>query len=392
MLKNKINVTLLILINIILFTLCGCNNITTETSSISLDFSKEQMSIHEIGLIDDVEIFHLDYNKALFGEVDKILRYKDRIYLLDSRQTKSVIVYDSVGQLINVISNYGQGPNNYLQLIDIFIDTVEATLNIVSRMDSKILIYDLNGSQLLKTYKTPKSFWNVVKTQEGYIGYMGNWSQDRMKPYNVWIMTQALNLEKYFFKIDPTWESKGLGGRNVFSCFQSSTYFITPMDYNIYRIENDHVSIAYSFDLGRLSWPIETMDYESYTKLIRDPTQPYICHFYNFQETSNHLIVHVLYRGQYLFGVYNKNSKKIYIANLDHYTGKYFFNFGTIIGFDEKTIYTLVDASNMKNYVNGKNQYVDFESKYPQQIKNLREKFDYVDEDDNPYLVMYHIN
>ena len=376
---------------VVLFFIWGCKSNLSDTTTISLDFSIEPTNIHEIGLINDVEIFHLDYKKALFGEVDKIIRHKDRIYLLDIRQTKSVIVYDSLGQFMNVISTYGQGPDDYLQLFDIFIDTDDETLNLVSRIDRKILKYDLNGEQLIGVIKVPKSFGSISKMKEGFVGAMRNWSEDRSKPYNVWTMSKDFNLDNYFFEIDPTWESTTLGGGSVFSAYQSNTYYITPMDYNIYRVENDKISIAYSFDLGSQSWPTEYREYEPRRQYLNSNiAPPYIDRFRNFQETANHLIVEVVYRGQRLLGVYNKQHDRTHIVKLDAYIGKYFFGFEQIVGFDENTIYSVVEASRIKDILEGRN--FDFESKYPEQIKNLRDKIGHVDEEDNPYLVMYYLN
>ncbi|GHT61475.1 hypothetical protein AGMMS50239_12460 [Bacteroidia bacterium] len=93
-----------------------------------------------------------------------------------------------------------------------------------------------------------------------------------------------------------------------------------------------------------------------------------------------------------LLGVYNKKEDTSYIASLEPYTGKYFFSFGQIIGFDEHAIYTIIESSDLKRMWDGKDEYNDFESTYPEQIKRLREKFSTVREDGNPFLVIYSIN
>jgi len=163
----------------------GCSDNQSDTSVISLDFSKSPMSIHKIGLINDVKILNLDYKKALFGDADKIIRYKDRIYLMDRVQTKSVIVYDTLGQFISLIAKHGRGPDEYLQLTDIFIDTVDFSLNIVSRNDKKIIQYDKNGERLLDVKRLEKSFTNFTKTSFGYVGYMGNYRDENDNPFLV---------------------------------------------------------------------------------------------------------------------------------------------------------------------------------------------------------------
>ncbi len=113
---------------------CGTDRMNSG-KVISMDFSQQSISVHEIGLIRDVEIYNLnaDVDEALFGEINKLIRHNNRLYLADYRKTMSVFVYDTSGAYINTISAYGQGPAEYYQLTDIFVDPIDHTLNLVSR-------------------------------------------------------------------------------------------------------------------------------------------------------------------------------------------------------------------------------------------------------------------
>ena len=44
----------------------------------------------------------------------------------------------------------------------------------------------------------------------------------------------------------------------------------------------------------------------------------------------------------------------------------------------------------MKVFVTGKNEYNNFESQYPEQIKRLREKLPNINEEGNPFLIIYY--
>jgi hypothetical protein len=200
-------------------------------------------------------------------------------------------------------------------------------------------------------------------------------------------MSKNLQIRSKFFDIDETWESINLHDGSTLSSYNDKTYYITPMDFNIYQIQNDSASIAYTFELGTVGYSFESKKYTTYMENLNN----YVARFYNFQETSEHLIVRVLYKGQYLLGIYNKKSTNTYVAKLEPYTDKYFFPFGQIVSFDEKAIYAVIEATDMKRMWNGKDEYNDFESKYPDQIKRLREKFNNITEDGNPFLIIYHI-
>ncbi len=363
-----------------------------EGITVKLDFQKDLKSIHDIGLIKDVEVINLDCDEVIIGEIDKVIRFDTIIYLMDKSQNRSIYLFNLEGDFVNVISNYGNGPEEYVQLTDMFIDPGDSTLNIVSRVDNKLFKYDMRGEKLLAIKKTPKSFTSMMKTDNGYMAYVANWIQDPEEPYNVWLMNENLEIREHFFEIDKIGESRSPSAGSVFSNYRDMYYYITPMDYHIYSVTDGQVEVKYSFDLGSLQWPDVSKAEMRNDDKRRELVNKYVHRFYNFQKTENHLIVKFLYKNQYVLGVYNKKEKETNIVKLTHNEGKYFFPFGNIIGFDEGTIYTTIEASDMKRIWDGKDEYNNYEEKYPDQIDNLRKKFKIIREDGNPFLVMYSIN
>ena len=165
------------------------------------------------------------------------------------------------------------------------------------------------------------------------------------------------------------------------------------MDPNIYTVEDNDIYASYTFDLGQTTLPEEYRSFEAYEEL-RDEFKHmnYVYNFYNFQETDNFLIVQTVYKGQVLFGIYNKQDGQSKIARTDANTDKYLLSFGQIVGMDETAIYALVEAEDVKRMWDGKDKYNDYEAKYPEQIKRLREKFNHIDENGNPFLLIYSIH
>jgi hypothetical protein len=359
-----------------------------EILTLKFDFDEEPVNIFNTGLIYDVEILNLDCSEAVFSEINKIIRCKNRIYLLDIYQTYSVIIYDTLGNFVNLIENFGQGTNEYIQLRDIFINREDETLNLVSRADRKVLKYDLDGN-IIKVEKMPQMFEQLSKKTTGYAGYMSNYLISKDNPYNVWTLFNNMQLCKGFFEIDPTWNSKSKTG-TVFSNYEDRLYYITPMDFNVYRLENDECSTAYTFDFGKHAWPETHREFDKYESLISSLVHP-ISGLENFQETREHIVAKVIHHGQMYLCIYNKQTHKTYVTFPDAYMDKYFFSFGNIVSIDENAIYALISASHIKEVCIGKNQFNDFTAKYPEQIKRLHEKFPHVDEEGNPFLVIYFI-
>jgi hypothetical protein len=370
---------------------CNTEQKTTdgETAIIKLDFKAEKTNVHEIGLINNIKLLKLECDEVI-GEIRKVVRHNDRLYLMDN-QTSSVFIFDTTGVYISHIAKRGQGPEEYLQLKDIYVDPADATLNLVSRADRKILKYDSDGQHLLKVNRTPKSFSYISIINDGYLGYMDNDIEDPVKPYNIWSVSTDGKVKDHFIEIDKSWNSRSFSSINFLSKYKEFTYYIAPMDYHIYAFRNGELSVPYEFDLGDLAWPEDKKDSREYDR-IKDSDylqfQRLIRSFNDFQETNNHLITRFATEGQGLLGVYNKQSKKTCIAEKNSSYKEYPLPFGNIICFDEQAIYTYIDASSMRHYWIGEN----IKDRYPEQLKRLRQRFENIDEEDNPFLVIYSIN
>lgn len=384
-----------LVLGLVLCILCGCSHKKEKADLpvIALDCN-QLSSIHDWGVLDRLEIVRLDSEEALFGDIDRIVRYKDRIYLMDANKTRTVYIYDLSGKYINKISKYGQGPDEYLQLADLYIDPTDASLNVATRIDRKIMKFDLDGKQLRKVIGTPKAFTRLTQFKDRYVGYMGNYIQDCENPYNVWVLSEKMETKQKTFMIPASWNSFDLGSRYPFSSFQSDFYYTKALDYTVYQMDEADGSFfpKYRFDLGDRSWPEDAKDAQPYEELRRsNPVCKYVVGFRGFQETEHYLLAPFILDGQQVMGVYDKKEGKSRVVSLDTYTDEYLISFGEVIGMDATAIYSLVPAWYLKDLWVGRNEYNDFEAKYPEQVKRLREKFDSVDEEGNPFLLIHYL-
>lgn len=145
--------------------------------------------------------------------------------------------------------------------------------------------------------------------------------------------------------------------------------------------------------MGGRSWPEDAKEAQQYEELRRsNPVCKYVVGFRGFQETGRYLLAPFILDGQQVMGVYDKKKEKSMVVSLDTYTDEYLMNFGQVIGMDATAVYSLVPAFYLKELWMGKNAFKDFELKYPEQIKRLREKFESVDEEGNPFLLVHYLN
>lgn len=375
--------------------LLGCDQQPSQKhvtgSPITFELNNDRQNIHSTGLIKDVDVMALD-NDVLIGEIDEIIRYNHYLYLLD-RENHTVSIYDTSGNFINNISDYGRAGDQYNQLTDILVDNDDETLKLISRVDRKLISYSLNGSDLLKTEKLPKSFFKLSKNDGGFFGFVGNYI-DGPDSKNIWAMKGDLTLKKGFFDIDKSFDSYISSSIIPFSEYNGDLYFTKMMDYNIYSLNDREPNIEWTFDFGESNWPETVNTLAKMDAMSHAEKSKYIREIEAFQETDNFLILELLYQGQSLLGVYNKENKQGNIATLEPYADKYFFSFGRLIGMDENAIYTMVDAVTMKRYIDGKDAYNNFEELYPQQIERLRNRFSdlEIDVSSNPFLITYYLN
>ena len=382
-----------LIVSFIVAVLCNCNDekgqVDDNAFIVEMNFD-EKMSIHEVDLIDSLDIVRLD-NHVMIGEVNKIIDYNNRLYVLDAFITKSVMVYDRTGNFVKQIADFGQGPAEYLQLTDIFIDAENDVLGLVSRLDKKLMKYSLHDLNLISVEKMPKSFFYLTKAQNYYVGYMNNYIET--SPFNLWTVSESLEIGTHFFKIASSWSSKSFSSMYPFSVYEDKLYYIQPYDFNVYCVGENERRIPYKFDMGKNTWPVNVSEYDEVERIKNDRPNQYVENLYMFQETQNHLIVRTVFKHQELLGVYDKKTKKSQVVKPEPYTDKYLIPFGEIIGMDENAIYSLVPAASVKKNIIGKEKYNDFESEYPQQTKNLREKFKNItiEEDDNPFLLIHYL-
>ena len=195
---------------IILITcLLGCQHKSMNTTCINFDFTQRMKDIHSIDLIKNYKLIPLETrDSVIIGKIDKAILYKDQIYIATFHRDQAVYIFNLQGKFLHKINTIGRGPEEYLQLSDIFIDENNQTLNLLSRIDAKLLTYDINNLNIIKSSPLPKAFYKMISLKDRYLGHSGNYTQDKDEPYNLWDMDLDFRIINKAIVIDPRWESK----------------------------------------------------------------------------------------------------------------------------------------------------------------------------------------
>ncbi len=130
----------------IFFIVCllfiSCSNAEVNNSYVDMD-NPEKVSIWNY--VDSVNVIQLQTSpECLLSGVNKVLFYKDMIFIFDMLQ-KKVCRFDASGNFICQIGRYGRGPEEHLYFEDFCIDKFNDEVIILEPW-GKMVCYDLDGS------------------------------------------------------------------------------------------------------------------------------------------------------------------------------------------------------------------------------------------------------
>jgi len=354
----------------------------------AFSMGEDLQSIHYLDYIQDVEVYWLQ-DSVLIGKVDKIVKSSGYLYLLNV-DGQTVHIHDTTGIFLNRIENYGRGANEYSQLVDITVAPESGDLQLLSRLDRKLLTYNPTGDELLSVKRLPKSFFTLVHDQSGYVGYSGNY---RESPHakDIWVLNDDLSIASGHFEIDPGFKGVYSSGIRSFSTFGETIHLVKPMDYNVYSMRGRAVKTEYTFDFGAMNWPADKNTIAKIDAMDLFEKSRYVRSIGMFQENDNFITIKFVANGKTVLGVYDKRDGSATLADLSPNRKKYPLSFGRVLGMDEHEILALVEATDVKKMLDGKDAYNDFESMYPEQIKRLRARLAGIQIDDmsNPFLLVY---
>ncbi len=374
---------------LLLFTLAGCST-TANTSEIIYDMD-HLVDIQKSGLIKDVSLVSLQDTSVYIGDITKVDALDTLIYILDQNK-KGIYIFSDKGKYVSTISEQGHGAGEYLEVTDFFVDPEKKTVNILSRLNRKLYVYDIKGN-VIQVINLPKTFNRIAKYADGFIGYMANYSEDRSQPHNYWIMDGNGKVVSHFGVIKNCIESRTRESFRPFSSHKGNLSISAEYERGIMTLSDgsDDAQTTYMLDFGKYNWPeIPDKDYNNDEKMfmlvnthISDPDQ--------FQETDSYLLSLVYVNGQPIIAAYDKESGKGKALSLANYIDDYMLGGGKPISISENEIFAIQDASGMYEVWKGGNEYNDFEKDRPTQVKNLRKRFKNIDEDGNPFLIIYHL-
>lgn len=343
-----------ILITVLFFTVSCDKTDNNSIKTLTINFN-HGISLNEV--INEIEVIELETNdSSLIKDIRKIEFYKDCIYVYDHLQ-HIIVIFDEDGKYINRINNKGQGPGEYLEIIDFGINRFTQQIYILDPRKQNLLFYDLHGN-IVDIKRLPKlsgcTYISLQFPNKETFMFVTSDSNNRLKVMDS--INDSLLLEDF-----PGNEY------NERAYLFSDSLFLPDLSNRVYRYQKAKIEKNYQIDISSLSPELnsketpEPYDMQSriafIKKLINSENIDYIIR--SIDETSQFVLLSFIRKNLYYTYVIDKRTGSFFSFNtIDENFNPYikFMNNDFLIGMhysEYNTMYeSITSASDMDILMN----------------------------------------
>ncbi|QZT38470.1 6-bladed beta-propeller [Halosquirtibacter xylanolyticus] len=321
-----------------------CNKVHVNTSTIT-----KNVIIHAD------EYLALETNEdCVVGNIDKLIAYDNKIYILDREVAESIFIYDNYGRFISKISNKGKGLGEYLMIDDFLIDDQNGEIRILDLDQGKIICYDDN--RFIREVEIDNEFCFIENFGDHIIG-INDYCGTKDDCYGVLVLDKNLNVERKlapFTKNDHRvlWELR----KPVYKD-QSGVYITEAFSNVIHRMDKDFNYEPYVYiDFGKEAFHLDKndVDRKTYLKELSKTDKAFLVDY--FMKNNHFTFFEFFYQQSMTYCFYSDNNPHeiMLTHSLQDANGVVY----TPIYMDEDYMYCMVKASNFMKEGSGYKQKV----------------------------------
>jgi len=385
--KKLVQFVLKILLLSVILISCKNSNPKVENPLLTFDLKKlpekTTLKLSDLGAIDIQYIPLETKEQSVIPRIQKIIRSKN--YFLTQSFT-NINMFRNDGSYVTKIGIVGRGPNEFIVVHDLDINSKDETIYLTDGWQQKFLVYSKSG-EFIRTFKSPlRAAVNIRLTEDGILCYNFNSMGDMENSFNL-IDTTGKIIESFSNKYSWTRKRPGWAfqGENIFyrynnKLIKKEIYCDTLFVYNNKDFE------PYSIiDVGSLRITPEART-ESLTQNIINPINLFEFGDYIYYEFI------VPYNGKpeglSFIGSKDGNCRILFDPEKDLINdidgGPCFWPKGT---WDDKTIISWIDPITLKTLVSSET-FKNYNPKYPKMKKELEGLVESLKETDNPVLIL----
>lgn len=305
-----------------IFTLVLSNSCYNERKK--MVENNNDVTIVQIPTVTDVKnvnvICNLDYiileakKNSYFGFVSKLRVYKNRIFILDRRYAKSLLVYTSKGEHITTIGDKkGRGPLEFINLANFEIDYANDQILTIDDFGSKFLIYDLDGKFIRKVDSEIPILNAVLLPQNFILHAKASWEYKKpplKNGYQIIVTDDKKQIVKERFNVN---DNKNLNIHIydiINSQFDGGFNFAPIFRDTIYSVSLESITPKYVIDYGSNKKISESKirEFKSINELYDFIDVGFTCFMGKHVESEDFLYLSLGYHRNQIYVFFNKKT------------------------------------------------------------------------------------
>lgn len=291
---------------LLLLVFVACNNTTIDDFVIEIMVDEAHL-ISETNLFTDIEIIPIEFkNGFVINNFAKIIKHNRFLYILDLGGVGGGRIFkiDDTGKIHNVLSKHGQGPGEYLYLMDFDISSSNGDLYLVDNYSRKILVYnqEFQFLQLIKpNVNFPVNTVSLIEPSKEFLIWRGNgMSLPELDFHFILIDSEGIITDK-IFPIDE-FHTTSMGGLPRIWKVENEIHYLPSFSNTIYSIKNGITKNHVTFNFNR---PV--IQYKEY---VATRNREDVIHNRSFIEGDNHIIFKYLLNSQPYLTIVDKSRKQ----------------------------------------------------------------------------------
>ncbi|MDI1323565.1 MAG: 6-bladed beta-propeller [Algoriphagus sp.] len=298
---------LIILILLILFVSCGQGQQSTSQNALLTPIpvpSKKTKKLSDF--VSRIEYLKLPED-AKVARVDKAQEYNSLYFFGDFELEKGISLIDSDMKLVANINKWGEGPGEYLSIVDFTINKDQKTVDVLS--NHKLIRYDFQGN-FLNEVKLPFFFYKIQHIQgNDYLAYIPKVSHaDLQGPDSIsilWVWDIGTNQTARVASPLETIKIPFFTERNNLNLQNGKLLFSTNFMDTIYTYDKDGELLEKRFfNSDRPYLPLDII--ESSANLTLEQSEKYYYHQANLLEDEQFFVTRLIENGYFTNLIFSK--------------------------------------------------------------------------------------
>ena len=232
---------------------------------------------------------------CLIRKIDKIYVVDDKMIIFDDR-LDAVYLFDTTGNFITRIGARGQGPKEYIQITDIYVDAEKKEILLLCDIPYKIMFFNLDG-KFIREFNTKKYYEGFSQIGDTILCVPSEYEEKRnIDIYTVsgeFQETMWVDSDIQTYRMDNQSTTYSFSSGSTMSGFRDEVLFTYSYVPYIYAYRNGNITIKYQLDFGDLWIPTNLLNKRTPANELQQicMKEGYKIVLENMMETSDYLLL-----------------------------------------------------------------------------------------------------